>query len=77
VFEEGEQQPIVALYGHDVNELRQAMISAIVVYADFLIEAERVVGLDVGPKIEAMRPTLAAPVAEAKAELSEEPALNS
>lgn len=45
------------------------MIRAIVVYADFLIAAEKVVGLGVGPRVEELRPTLAEAVQRAKAEL--------
>jgi Family of unknown function (DUF5677) len=67
-LQEGEP-PTIALYGHDLYELRQALISAIVVYADFLIEAESVVGLGVGPKVEELRPALAEAVKRAKAEL--------
>jgi Family of unknown function (DUF5677) len=62
--------PTVALYGYDVNELRQAMVRAIVVYADFLIATEKVVGLGVGPKVEELRPTLAKAVERAKADLN-------
>jgi Family of unknown function (DUF5677) len=61
--------PTVALSGHDLSDLRQAMISAIVVYADFLLAAEKVVGLGVGPKIEELRPALAEAVRLAKAEV--------
>jgi hypothetical protein len=71
IIEEGTP-PSVALYGYDLNELRQAMISATVVYADFLIAAERVVKLGVGPRIEELRPAFAKVVARAKAELGSE-----
>jgi hypothetical protein len=65
---EGET-PTIALLGDDINELMQPMLRAIVVYAEFLIAAEKVVGLGVGPKVEELRPTLAEAVKRAKAEL--------
>jgi hypothetical protein len=61
--------PTVALYGHDSGELLQALLRGIVVYAEFLIAAEKVVGLGVGPQVEKLRPTLAQAVERVKAEL--------
>jgi hypothetical protein len=65
---EGET-PTIALLGDDPNELMQPMLRAIVVYAEFLIAAEKVVGLGVGSQVEELRPTLARVVELAKAEL--------
>jgi hypothetical protein len=65
---EGET-PTIALLGDDVNELMQPMLRAIVVYAEFLIAAEKVVELGVGPQVEELRPTFARVVERAKAEL--------
>jgi hypothetical protein len=61
--------PTIALYGHTVGELQQALLRAIVVYAEFLIAAEKVLGLGVRAQIEELRPTLARAVERAKAEL--------
>jgi hypothetical protein len=61
--------PTIALYGHTVGELQQALLRAIVVYAEFLIAAEKVLGLGVGAQVEELRPTLARAVERAKAEL--------
>jgi hypothetical protein len=61
--------PTIALTGHDAMELRQALLRAIVVYSEFLIAAEKVVGLGVGPEVQKLRPVLAQAVERAKAEL--------
>jgi hypothetical protein len=62
--------PTIALTGHNALELRQALLRAIVVYAEFLIAAEKVVGLEVGPVVEKLRPIMAKAVQSVKAELS-------
>jgi hypothetical protein len=61
--------PTIALSGYDVVELQQALLRAIVVYAEFLIAAEKIVGLGVGPEVEKLRPVLASAVERVKAEL--------
>jgi hypothetical protein len=62
--------PTIALYGHNVGELQQALLRAIVVYAEFLMAAEKIVQLGVGRQVEELRPTLAQTVERAKAELA-------
>jgi hypothetical protein len=61
--------PTVALYGYTEAELQQALVRAIVVYAEFLIAAEKVIGLGVGPQVEELRPSMAAIVVRLKAQL--------
>jgi Family of unknown function (DUF5677) len=68
---EGET-PTIALTGHNTAVLLQALLRAIVVYAEFLIAAEKVVRLGVGPKVEELRPTLAQAIERARAELTSE-----
>jgi len=62
--------PTIALYGYNVGELHQALVRAIVVYAEFLIAAEKIVQLGVGRQVDELRPTLAQIVEQAKAEVA-------
>lgn len=64
-----QPNPPVALLSFDLHDLRMALLRTIVVYADFVTRAEKVVKLGINEKVLALEPSIRAAIAEANSEV--------